>query len=201
MLEILYSFMLNIIDLNNKKKCIEFIEAVKEGSIFAYPTEAVFGLGCDINNKNSIKRILDLKKRDASKGLIVISDNYEKIRNLVDDKYFGLFVENNDIDSVPTTWLCPASNKVLPEITGGSKNIAIRITKHPVSSNICKLLNFPIVSTSANVSGDAPLLKLEEIINYFDNQIDYIIKGKVGGTKNPTRIIDLISKKVLRGEG
>ena len=71
--------MSKIIDLNNEENRIEFSNGVIKGAIFAYPTEAVFGLGCDIRNKESILKILDLKKRDISKGLIVISDNYEKV--------------------------------------------------------------------------------------------------------------------------
>ena len=119
--------MSKIIDLNNEENRIEFSNGVIKGAIFAYPTEAVFGLGCDIRNKESILKILDLKKRDISKGLIVISDNYEKVRNLIDDDYYKLFVNNNS-ESIPTTWLCPSSRIVLPEITGNSRKIAIRIS-------------------------------------------------------------------------
>ena len=80
--------MPKIINLENNDKLSDFIKSVKNGAVFAYPTEAVFGLGCDINNKESVKRILDLKKRDISKGLVVISDNLEKVRELIDDNYF-----------------------------------------------------------------------------------------------------------------
>ena len=192
--------MPKIINLENNDKLSDFIKSVKNGAVFAYPTEAVFGLGCDINNKESVKRILDLKKRDISKGLIVISDNLEKVRELIDDNYFKLFVENNS-DAVPTTWLCPASNVVLPEITGSSKKVAIRITRHSVSCALCKILNMPIISTSANISGEKPIIELKNLINYFANSIDYIIKGEVGKSKKPSRILDLITKEVLREGG
>ena len=87
--------MAKILDLKNKKECLKFIEDVSNGAVFAYPTEAVFGLGCDINNKSSINKIIELKRRKVSKGLIVISDNIEKVRNLIDDNYLNLFEENN----------------------------------------------------------------------------------------------------------
>ena len=189
-----------LLDLGNKNDCTEFINSVKEGAIFAYPTEAVYGLGCDIFNVDSINRILKLKKRDASKGLIVISDNLEKVRELIDDNYFKLFVENNS-DAVPTTWLCPSSDIVPPEITGGQNKIGIRITNHEVSCELCKLLDFPIISTSANISGQAPVQILQDCINIFGEEVDYIIKGPIGQNKKPSRIIDLISKKVLREGG
>ena len=189
--------MSKIINLENNNKLSEFIESVKNGAIFAYPTEAVFGLGCDINNKYSIEKILDIKKRDVSKGLIVISDNLEKIRSLIDDKYYKTFCEL-DNDASPTTWLCPASKSVLPEVTGSSKKIAIRITKHKVSCEICRLLDFPIISTSANKTGDEPIVNLESIDKYFDNKIDYIVEGELGGSSKPSRIIDLSTKEVLR---
>ncbi len=189
--------MAKILDLNDRKNCEGFVKDVKNGAVFAYPTEAVFGLGCDIKNKSSIKKILEIKQRDISKGLIVISDNLEKVRNLIDDNYYKIFVEQNS-NGKPTTWLCPASDLVLPEITGKSKKIAIRITTHKVSCDICKLLDFPIISTSANKSGDDPIVESNEFNNYFNNHVDYIIAGKVGDSKKPSRILDLITKEVLR---
>ena len=191
--------MSKIINLQNNNEISEFIESVKKGAIFAYPTEAVFGLGCDINNKYAIQKILNIKKRDISKGLIVISDNLEKVRNLIDDNYFKIFVEENST-STPTTWLCPASNLVLPEITGDSKKIAIRITKHDISKAICKLLDMPIISTSANIAGEKPVTKQDGLKSFFDD-IDYTVDGEVGNNKKPSRIIDLISKEVIREGG
>ena len=197
MLRILYSYMAKILDLNDKKNCEKFSEDVKNGAVFAYPTEAVFGLGCDAKNKNSIIKILDIKQRDISKGLIVISDNLEKVRNFIDDSYYKTFVEQNS-DAKPTTWLCPASDLVLPEVTGKSNKIAIRITSHKISCDICKLLDLPIISTSANKSGDDPFVESCEFDNYFHNHVDYIVDGKVGDSKKPSRILDLITKEVLR---
>ena len=174
--------MAKILDLNDKKSCEVFVKDVKNGAVFAYPTEAVFGLGCDIKNKYSIRKILEIKQRDVSKGLIVISDNLEKVRNLIDDNYYKIFVEQNS-DAKPTTWLCPASDLVLEEVTGKSKKIAIRITTHKTSCDICKLLDLPIISTSANKSGDDPIVKSSEFDNYFHNFIDYIVDGKIGDSK------------------
>jgi len=189
--------MANILDLNDKKKREEFKIAFNMGSIFAYPTEAVFGLGCDINNISSIKRILDIKKRNESKGLIVISDNFEKIKDLIDVRYHDLFLQTyNDI--TPTTWLCPASNKTLPEVTGGSNKIAIRITRHPVCISICKLLEQPIISTSANISGENPTTTFNETLKTFNESVDFIINDSVGRNKKPSKILDLLTKKILR---
>ena len=192
--------MAKILDLDNKNECLKFKKLFFEGAVFAYPTEAVFGLGCNIDNKNSINKILNLKKRDASKGLIVISDNIEKVRNLISDDYFKLFVQSSS-SSIPTTWLCPASSIVLPEVTGGSNKIAIRITRHEASCNLCKLLNSPIISTSANIAGKKPMLKIDETLDFFGNDIDYVINDKIGESTKPSRILDLITKKVLRDGG
>ncbi|MDC3386473.1 L-threonylcarbamoyladenylate synthase, partial [Gammaproteobacteria bacterium] len=188
------------INLKNNNKLSEFIESVKNGAIFAYPTEAVFGLGCDVNNRIAIQKILDIKQRGTSKGLIVISDNIEKVRNLINDDHFKLFVQNSGA-AVPTTWLCPASKIVLSEVTGGSNKIAIRITRHEASCNLCKLLDSPIISTSANVTGEKPMTNMEEILDYFGNNIDYVINDRIGESTKPSRILDLITKKVLRDGG
>ena len=189
--------MSKTINLKNNENQLDFIKSVKNGAIFAYPTEAVYGLGCDINNKDAIKKILDIKKRDVSKGLIVISDNLEKVRGLIDDNYYKTFSQLNN-DTSPTTWLCPASRFVLPEVTGSSKKIAIRITRHKVSCEICKLLDLPIISTSANRTGDEPIVSFERIKKYFDNKVDYIIEGDLGSNIKPSRILDLSTKQVLR---
>jgi len=193
--------MPKIINLENNSKLSEFIKSVKNGAIFAYPTEAVFGLGCNINNKNSIIKILTIKKRDASKGLIVISDSFEKISDLIDSKYHKILDESDMNTEIPTTWLCPASNKALNEITGNTGKIALRITKHPVAYNLCRALNFPIVSTSANLAGKKPLTNVQEVVESFEKEIDYVIEGEVDIKKAPSRIVDLVSKKVLREGG
>ena len=193
--------MANIVDLNNKEKREKFIKAANLGAIFAYPTEAVFGLGCNINNKSSIIKILTIKKRDASKGLVVISDSFEKISDLIDSKYHKMIDASDMNTEIPTTWLCPASDKALNVITGNTGKIALRITKHPVAYNLCRALNFPIVSTSANLAGKKPLTNAEEVVASFEGDIDYVIEGEVNITKSPSRIVDLLSKKVLREGG
>ena len=193
--------MANIVDLNNKEKREKFIKAANLGAIFAYPTEAVFGLGCNINNKNSIIKILTIKKRDSSKGLIVISDSIDKIRDLIDSKYHKILDKSNMNTEIPTTWLCPASDKALDLITGSTGKIALRITKHPVAYEICRTLNYPIVSTSANLAGKTPLTNAKEVVSSFGEDIDYVIEGEVDITKSPSRIVDLVSKKVLREGG
>ncbi len=192
--------MAKILDLNKKNDYIKFAKEVFNGAIFVYPTESVFGLGCDINNKNAIERVLSLKRRDVCKGLIVISDNFEKIKYLIDIKYHQVFIENYKTD-VPTTWICPASKRVLSEITGGTQKIALRITENFTCIKICKILNAPIISTSANKSGEKPFIKYDDILNNFYNDVDYIIKGNVGNSKKPSRIIDLLTKDILREGG
>ena len=102
---------------------------------------------------------------------------------------------------IPTTWLCPASDKALDLITGSTGKIALRITKHPVAYEICRILNYPIVSTSANLTGKKPLTNAQEVAASFEGDIDSIIEGEVDITKSPSRIIDLLSKKVLREGG
>ena len=87
---------------------------------------------------------------------------------------------------------------MLPEVTGFSKKIAIRITSHKVSCEICKLLDFPIISTSANRVGDEPIVNLKRIKQYFNNEVDYIIEGELGSNSKPSRILDLLTKEVLR---
>lgn len=174
------------------------IEALKKGQVIAYPTEAVFGLGCDPDNIDAVSRILQIKHRAIDKGFILIGANWEQIEPLVN------YVKPDILTTIfhtwpgPTTWLFPASSKVPHWIRGNHASIAVRITAHPVAKKLCEGFGGPIISTSCNRSGDPPARDIRTIRITMPNTVDYIVEGKLGGRSTPTEIRDALTGEVIR---
>ena len=178
-----------------KKK---FVECLQQGGLVAYPTEAVFGLGCDQLNANAVNNLLALKNRPQHKGLILIASNIGQlgsyIKPLLDDVLSRMTAKNY----VPTTWLLPAHESVPVWVRGDNKAVAVRIVQHALASELCSLANMPIVSTSANLSGSQPLKDAFKARIKFQKYGVYTINGCVGSNLEPSQIIDPFLNKRYR---
>lgn len=177
---------------------IEAAKILKQGGVIAYPTEAVFGFGCDPFNEKAVNKILSLKKRSVDKGLILIASNWNQIKDLT--KLIPQDKLNIVLNSWPGpyTWIFPSSDKVPHWISGKFDSIALRVSAHPTVQNLCNAYNGPIVSTSANPENKPPARSIEEVKNYFPNELDLILGGEVDTTKQPSMIKDAVSGEVLR---
>lgn len=172
-------------------------KAIDSGGIIAYPTEAVWGLGCDPLNAEAVLRLLALKERPWRKGLILIASELDQLR---------LFVElNPELERQvmaswpgPVTWLLPASPFAPPWITGDSGKIAVRITAHPLAAALCEACGTALVSTSANVGGQPAALSANKVRKLFGEQVDVIIHGALGGRERPSEIRDAQSGQIVR---
>ncbi|MGI9323564.1 MAG: L-threonylcarbamoyladenylate synthase [Pseudomonadales bacterium] len=171
--------------------------AIRGGGVIAYPTEGVWGLGCDPANPFAVQRILKLKNRAWQQGLILIASELE---------YFAPYLENLPPDIVPnlldwpeaTTYLVP-DNGLAPEwILGEHDTLALRLTKHPVAAALSSLIAGPLVSTSANPAGSPAALSALEVRRYFGDQVDLIVPGALGSSKGPSEIKHLLSGQVMR---
>ncbi|QJC29102.1 Sua5/YciO/YrdC/YwlC family protein [Enterobacteriaceae endosymbiont of Plateumaris rustica] len=175
-----------------------FINELKLGKIIAYPTESVFGLGCDPDNKNAVYKLLSMKQRDINKGLILIAANYKQILSYIDEKKLSL----NNINMILScqkfmTWTIPISLNTPYWLIGNFNSIAIRITNYYPINKLCRLYGKPIVSTSANITGYKPCLYSHEINYYFKEKI-LILKDYIAGYKKPSEIRDSITNKIIR---
>ena len=174
------------------------VRAIRSGAIVAYPTESVFGLGCDPDNMAAVWRLLALKQRPVDKGLILIAASYKQLLPYiatVDDD-----VEKKVLASWPgpVTWLLPARPGVSPLLRGTHRSIAVRVSAHPVASALCSALGHPLVSTSANIAGGRPARDVLAVRRIFGDSVDYIVPGQVGGQERPTEIRDALTDKVVR---
>ena len=169
-----------------------------DGGVIAYPTEAVYGLGCDPDNREAVLRILELKSRPASAGLILIADRIERFAPYIEP--VPADARKRALSAWPghVTWLFPRSADVPDWLAGVHDTIALRITAHPGCIALCEAFGKPIVSTSANPSSDPPARSAEQVARYFPDQLCGIVEGDLGGSDQPSEIRDLISGRIIR---
>jgi len=175
-------------------------EAYYQGGIIAYPTEAVFGLGCDPDNAQAIEKLLRIKKRSPDKGLILLAASYAQLLPYVDDNKIPEDKRFSILSRWPDgiTQLIPKSLHISELLTGVFSTIAVRITSQPDVVALCNKINKPIVSTSANLSGQGPAKTWQEVEKTLSQEIDFIIKGNTLGYTQPSKIIDALTGETIR---
>ena len=174
------------------------VEALQQGGIIAYPTEAVYGLGCDPENNQAIERLLSIKQRDKEKGLILIAASFEQLTPYL------LELDNDTRQRVlpgwpgATTWLLPAKPGTSRLLRGNHQNIAVRITDHPVAKQLCEQWQGALISTSANIRTQNAARSSKDVIDIFGSQLDYILDGEVGKLHQATQIKDGQTGQIIR---
>ena len=169
------------------------------GGVIAYPTEAVWGLGCDPWDEDAVARILELKQRPVEKGVILVASSVDQVRFLLDPLPRSLQAEAERHWPGPVTCLLPDVEQQVPEwVRGKHASIAVRVSEHPVVRALCEATGMPLVSTSCNPAGRQPARHIWQVRGYFGDQLDWIVAGALGGNRKPSRIIDIVSGQQLR---
>ena len=172
--------------------------ALAAGGVIAYPTEAVWGLGCEPLNEHACRRVTQLKGRSAGKGYILIASEFAQVAPFLKPLSRAQLKPALASWPGPVTWLLPAASWVPGHLTGGRNTLAVRVTAHATASALCAQYGGPIVSTSANPSGHAPARTPLQVQRQFGSKIDYLLPGALGGLAKPTAIRDLATRKALR---
>jgi len=181
----------------NKLHLQKAIAVCKAGGVIAYPTEAVFGLGCIPTNEYSVRRILKLKRRSMRKGLILVAGEISQLEEFVD------FTKIRNLQAVfhswpgPVTWLIPARRMTPIWLKGEHKTLAVRVSSYDLIKSLCSELG-PIVSTSANTHNALPAKSSQRVRTYFPREIDYVIPAKIANNENPSEIRDAQTGNILR---
>lgn len=170
---------------------------LNQGGIIAYPTEAVYGLGCLPDNRDAVYRLLMLKKRTITKGLILVAAFPEQLEKYVDYRYTSVRETVLASWPGPVTWLLPAKHETPDWIKGNHDTVAVRVSAHPVIRVLCCKVG-ALVSTSANPAHKSPARTLRKVVEYFGHALDYILPGEVGGLTGPTEIRNAISGEIIR---
>ncbi len=164
----------------------------------AYPTEAVYGLGCDPLDAAAVERLLALKERPLAHGLILIAASVQQLAGYV--LMPGAEVGRRVAATWPgpTTWLLPAAPALPRWLSGGRDSLAVRVTAHPQCVALCEAFGAPLVSTSANRHGRAAARSALDVRLRFGSRIDYILCGQVGARRYPSEIRDALTGAVVR---
>lgn len=166
-----------------------------QGDVFAYPTEAVYGLGCDPENESAVMRLLKIKQRSINKGLILIASDFSQVESYLKPRSEAQIIYSQPSE---TTYVYPVKEIAPKWLTGEFDSLAIRITKHPVVRKLCYALNSALVSTSANLTDAEPAKTAIEVSIALNGLIEVILDGEVGELDKPTQIRDSISGQIIR---
>jgi len=173
------------------------VRHIKAGEVIAYPTEAVYGLGCDPLNENAVMELLEIKQRPIEKGLILIASSLEQLHPY-------LVMGPTIIERVsatwpgPVTWVIPAQPWVPRWLTGDHDSLAVRVTAHPIAAALCERFDGPLVSTSANQTTRPAIRSARKLLKSFAGSGIYIVHGEVGGLRRETAIYDATTGLQLR---
>ncbi|MCK5877289.1 MAG: Sua5/YciO/YrdC/YwlC family protein [Candidatus Marithrix sp.] len=174
------------------------VQYLKKGKIIAYPTEAVYGLGCDPYSEIALTNLLKLKQRSWKKGLILIASDYKQLEPFLQP--LTLELKTKIFASWPgaITWLLPAKTGISHYLRGNSDKLAVRVTAHPQTITLCQQWGKALVSTSANTSGITAATTFSQVQHGLGTKIDYILPGQVGDRQYPSEIRDALTDKILR---
>ena len=169
---------------------------LNQGKIIAYPTEAVYGLGCDPFNQQAVEKLLALKQRSVSQGLILLIGEWPKLEPLIGVVPTHLLDAVRDSWPGPITWVFPKSIAIPAWLSGDHHTIAIRMSAHPVAHQLCA--DGPVVSTSANISGRQPAVDIAGVCVQFPVGVDALLSGPLGGASQPSAIYNVLDGTRLR---
>lgn len=174
---------------------------IRDGGIVAYPTEAVYGLGCDPSNETAVARLLKLKQRDPDKGLILVAADLVQLNAYIEPLLQTMYARVVGTWPGPVTWVVPARRLTSKLLRGSHDTLAVRVTAHPITAALCREAQTALVSTSANRATEAPTKNSEAVRNIFGDSIDFILEGSLGEAENPTEIRDAATGAIIRPGG
>lgn len=175
------------------------VQAMHQGGVIAYPTEAVWGLGCDPFNQDAVSHLLSIKRRPMHKGLVLIAGNISQIEFLLEDLTPEEYAKVTANWPGPFTWILPDRKNLIPKwIKGKHSSVAVRVSDHLPVKRLTESFGSFIVSTSANPASYHPARDALRVKTYFGSGLDYVMPGKLGELSNPTQIRDLKSDRIVR---
>lgn len=173
---------------------------LRAGGVVAYPTEAVYGLGCDPQNREAFDRLFALKQRPPTHGVLLIAADFAQVERYIDLAAVpsAAMQRAKATWPGPHTWIFPRSAVTSSWLAGAHSGIALRVTAHPLAAGLCHAFGGALVSTSANRHGEPPARTADDVHAAFGDEIDAVLNGSVGGLERPTPIRDAISGDTVR---
>jgi len=173
--------------------------AMHYGGVIAYPTESVWGVGCDPWNSEAVFKLLQMKQRPWEKGLIIVASNMKQIAPLLDNLNKTQLTKLEMSWPGPFSWVLPDPEGWVPEWSRGTHtSVAVRISAHPLVHQLCERFGRPIISTSANLAGKPPARTKQQLDPRLMNYLDYLMPGETQKLAQPSVIRDVLTDEVYR---
>ncbi|TLY51808.1 MAG: tRNA threonylcarbamoyladenosine biosynthesis protein RimN [Gammaproteobacteria bacterium] len=174
------------------------VVALRAGGVIAYPTEAVYGLGCDPHDEGAVTQLFALKQRPPAQGVLLIAADFAQVEQYIDLARMPAEALARARASWPGphTWVFPRASTTPAWLARGHAGIALRVTAHPLAAELCRSFGDALVSTSANRHGKPPARSAADV--RLDGHLAYVLEGVTGGLERPTPIRDAITGDMLR---
>ncbi len=178
-----------------EKVAPELKEVFKKGGIIAYPTETFYGLGADPFNEDALERLFELKGRPRGKPILVVIREVSELTLLAADIPDVATSLIKRYWPGPLTLVFRAKEGLSELLTGGTGKIGVRLSSSPVTQRLVEILRSPLTSTSANPSGMSPARDYKEVLEYFGDAVDVVIKAERLSTGKPSTVVDVTAEK------
>lgn len=168
------------------------VEVLRAGGVILYPTDTIWGLGCDASNEEAVRRIYEIKQREETKSLLVLIDSPAKLQAFVSE-IPDMAWELIELTSKPLTIIYPGAKNFAKNLVSEDGTIGIRVTEEQFSKRLCEMFRAPVVSTSANVSGEKSPAIFAEISKEIIDAVDYVVEYRQNDSApaQPSSIIKL----------
>ncbi|MBL4638196.1 MAG: Sua5/YciO/YrdC/YwlC family protein [Proteobacteria bacterium] len=173
----------------DKWRIRQAVKSLDQGGVIAYPTESVFGLGCAPWDEDAVMKLLDIKQRAWEKGLILVAADFNQLQDFIQPLSAEVLAQVEQTWPGPVTWLLPAKPEVPAYLKGEHQTIAVRVTAHQQTVDLCHAFGGAIVSTSANLAGMPPA-KTTQDVRWSLPDLDYVLPGLCSGSNTPSEIRD-----------
>ncbi|MCT4562412.1 MAG: L-threonylcarbamoyladenylate synthase [Crocinitomicaceae bacterium] len=161
-----------------QEKIQKAVEIMNEGGTLLYPTDTIWGLGCDATNEAACQKILEIKKRPANKSFVLLADSFRMVEHYIPE-FAEVVYDLVDYAEKPLTIIYPGATKLAPSVIAEDGSVGIRITKDPICLALIRKMRRPLVSTSANISGEPFPTNFSEVHSELKSGVDFIIDERL----------------------
>ncbi|QJD94927.1 threonylcarbamoyl-AMP synthase [Mucilaginibacter robiniae] len=168
------------------------LEVIQQGGIILYPTDTIWGIGCDATNTEAIKKIYQLKQRDEAKSMLILVDTENKLESYIREVP-AIAYELIEYAENPMTLVMPGAKNISPALISADGSVGIRVTSHPFCQQLIQRLRKPLVSTSANISGQPSPQNFAQVSEEIKTGVDYVVNLEQDNrsAKKPSTIMRL----------
>lgn len=158
-----------------KEEIKNIVKILNSGGVILYPTDTLWGIGCDATNEKAVQRIFELKQRADSKSMLILTDNVAKVERVV-EAMPEIAYQLIEVSENPLTIVYPKGKNLAPNLLAEDGSVGIRVTNEIFSKSLCEAFRRPIVSTSANISGEPAPMSFSEISEAIISGVDYVVE-------------------------